>query len=91
MVLFYGTEFADFTRSRADFQGHFAQVDEWEPIEGVYRLEENIKLAGRQEAFYIYPDAGHWFFKQNRPADYKPEAARLAWERALSFLREKLT
>lgn len=89
VVIFYGTASVDFTHSRAAYQGHFAQVDEWEPIEGVYRLEEDIKLAGRQATFYIYPDAGHWFFEQNRPDHYKPEAARQAWERMLSFLKQQ--
>ncbi|WP_052711209.1 dienelactone hydrolase family protein [Pseudofrankia sp. DC12] len=35
-----------------------------------------------------YPDAGHAFHSDDRPAVYRPKAAADAWSRALTFLRE---
>jgi carboxymethylenebutenolidase len=86
----YGTETADYRRAQAAYQGHYAVVDEWEPIEGVQGLHESLALAGREAAIFTYPGTGHWFMESNRPADYRPEAAELAWSRIIPFLHEKL-
>lgn len=90
-VLFYGVGEGDFNRCQADFIGHFAEHDEWEPDEYVRHTEAALRTAGRDVTFYFYPNVGHWFFEDDKPDDYNPEAARLAWRRTLQFLREKLT
>jgi|GEM_PF-74831 len=89
-VLFYGGEHLEFTTTGAAYLGHFAEQDEWEPDEGIRQLQEELKAAGREATFYRYPGTGHWFFEDDRPDAYQPEAAALAWERTLAFLREKL-
>ena len=89
-VLFYGGEHLDFTTTATAYLGHFAEQDEWEPDEGIRQLEEELKAAGREAAFYRYPGTGHWFFEDDRPDAYQPAAAALAWERTLAFLHEKL-
>ena len=70
--------------------GHYAQHDEWEPPEEVRRTEEALRAAGREVTFYTYPGVGHWFFEEDRPGYYDAEAANLAWERTVSFLRGRL-
>lgn len=87
VVLFYGTGPADFSRATADYLGHFAETDEYEPLENVEELEQELKSAGRAVTFYRYSDAGHWFFEPDRPQAYHPAAAALAWERTLAFLQ----
>lgn len=86
-VVFYGTYIPDFASAQAAYLGHFAEVDEWEPTEGVQELEAALRAAGREVTFHTYPGVGHWFFESNRPDNYSPEAARLAWERTLAFLK----
>lgn len=87
VVLFYGAGGGDFSRSRAAYLGHFAEHDEYEPPASVAELEEELRRAGRPVTFHVYPGTGHWFFEPDRPDAYNPEAARLAWERTLAFLR----
>jgi len=85
VVLFYGTGPADFSTSRADYLGHFAENDEFEPQSNVDELEEALRSAGRPVTFYRYSNCGHWFCEPDRTA-YIPEAADLAWDRTLAFL-----
>ncbi len=90
VVVFYGTEAADFSLARAAYLGHFAPGDEWEPDEGVRQMEANLRAAGHEVEFRSYPGTGHWFFEANRPEHYKAEAAALAWQRTVEFLRRHL-
>jgi carboxymethylenebutenolidase len=90
VVLFYGTEGtmgSDFSNSRAEYLGHFAENDEFEPLSNVDSLEVSLRGVGRPVTFYRYPGTGHWFFEPDVLRAYNPEAASLAWDRTLAFLR----
>jgi carboxymethylenebutenolidase len=89
VVLFYGTNSADFAKARADYLGHYAPGDEWEPDNEVRAMETAMRAAGRQVTLHWYEGAGHWFFEDDRPA-FRPEAAALAWERTRDFLKERV-
>jgi carboxymethylenebutenolidase len=91
VVIFYGTGADDFSNSRADYLGHFAENDEFEPQSNVDSLEESLKLAGRPVTFHVYSGTGHWFFEPDRPQAYNPAAASLAWDRTLAFLKRSST
>jgi carboxymethylenebutenolidase len=86
VVIFYGTEGADFSRIKAEILGHFSDADEWEPMDGVLAMETGMRTAGIDPVFYTYPGTSHWFFEEDRP-EYDPEAAEQAWARTLEFLR----
>jgi carboxymethylenebutenolidase len=86
VVVFYGTRPGDYSGSQADYLGHFADTDEFEPQAGVAELEASLRAAGRPVTFYTYPGTGHWFFEPDRADAYQAEAANLAWERTLAFL-----
>jgi carboxymethylenebutenolidase len=88
VVVFYGTGPADFAKSRASYQGHFAGNDPFEPDSEVTDLEESLRVAGRPATFFRYEDTGHWFFEPDRVDAYNQSAAKLAWERTLTFLEE---
>ena len=88
-VLFYGAGEADFSKVRANILGHYAEVDEWEPLEYVRSMEAGMKSAGLDVTLHIYPKAGHWFVEEDRP-EYDSAAALLAWSRTYEFLRKNL-
>jgi carboxymethylenebutenolidase len=90
-VIFYGTGADDFSNSRADYLGHFAENDQFEPQSNVDSLAESLKRAGRPVTFYRYSGMGHWFFEPDRIDAYNSAAATLAWERTLAFLKRSST
>jgi carboxymethylenebutenolidase len=86
VVVFYGTRPGNYSRSRAEYLGHFAEDDEFEPQSDVDQLEAALRSAGRPVSFHRYSNTGHWFFEPDRPDAYNQAAAALAWERTLAFL-----
>ena len=86
VVLFYGVNGVEFSKIKAEILGHFSDVDEWEPLDGIRAMENDMRAAGLNPTFHIYPNKSHWFFENDRP-EYDPEAAELAWTRTLEFLR----
>jgi carboxymethylenebutenolidase len=91
VVLFYGTGGDDFSNARAEYLGHFAEHDEFEPQSNVDDLEKSLRLAGRPVSFYVYPGTGHWFFEPDVSQAYNAAAASLAWERTVAFLKRTST
>jgi carboxymethylenebutenolidase len=79
----------DYRRASAAYLCHFAEDDLFEPAESVVEMEQALQAAGRPVTVYTYPRTKHWFFEENRP-EYNAEAARLAWERTIAFLHERL-
>ena len=89
VVAVYGTDDGDYRTARAAYLGHFAERDDFEPLEAVRALEAKIREAGREVTFYVYPGTGHWFVEPNRP-EYDAAAAELVWDRTLNFLNDRL-
>ena len=87
VVLFYGIGDADFAKIKAEILGHVSDSDEWEPLDGIRAMEKDMRAAGLNPSFHIYPNKSHWFFETDRP-EYDPEAAELAWTRTLEFLHK---
>jgi carboxymethylenebutenolidase len=93
VIAFYGTGLwlqTEYSGARAAYLGHYAEVDEWEPVDEVRGTQEALRAAGCEVTFYTYPGVGHWFFEEDRADHYDAEAARLAWERTVEFLRARL-
>jgi carboxymethylenebutenolidase len=90
VVLFYGTGGGKIEKTNATFLGHFAENDKWgaHPPK-VKALANRIRLAGKNAKFYTYSQTEHWFVEADRP-EYNKEAAELAWERTIKFLRDEL-
>jgi carboxymethylenebutenolidase len=87
VVIFYGTRPGDYAPAQAAYLGHFAESDEYEPASDVKRLEKSLRSANRPVTFYTYPGTGHWFFENDRADAYNAQAASLAWQHTVEFLR----
>jgi carboxymethylenebutenolidase len=84
IVLFYGMAGADVSSSKARFQAHFAELDDWE------LPEDARKMSAPNLEVHLYPGIGHWFMEADQPEHYRKEPARQAWSRAVEFLRDNL-
>ncbi|MPY92791.1 MAG: dienelactone hydrolase family protein [Acidimicrobiia bacterium] len=89
-VAFYGSQSIDFSEARSAYLGHFAEYDGLVSEDDTVELEAHLKLVGRDASFFRYPGTSHWFFEADRGPAYSAEAAALAWERTVAFLREHL-
>jgi carboxymethylenebutenolidase len=90
---FYGippNEIADPSELQAPLIAHFAQDDDWCNPDAVDALEAKFKLSGQPFELYRY-DAQHAFMNEQRPEVYAPEAAKLAWQRTIAFLKKTLS
>ncbi|HEY9151380.1 MAG TPA: dienelactone hydrolase family protein [Anaerolineales bacterium] len=88
-VLFYGAYSPDFSKAQSKILGHFSDNDEWEPMDGVRAMEQDMKNAGLDVTLHIYPGVSHWFMESDRP-EYDKASAELAWARTFEFLHKNL-
>jgi carboxymethylenebutenolidase len=85
-ILYYGTTGDNLESAKVPVLGHFAEDDPYETAEWVAEFEGILRAAGRDVVINRYPGTGHWFAEPSRDA-YRPEAADLAFERTVTFLR----
>jgi carboxymethylenebutenolidase len=89
-VAYYGTYVDDFIGdANAPLIGHFAEEDPFTSEDDIRVLEEAYRKAGRDIVTHRYTGTGHWFAEPSRDA-YRPEAANLAFDRTVAFLRDRL-
>ena len=94
-VAFYGAgipDDLDAAAIAAPVLGHFAERDDWAPPAAAEALFARIREeAGVEAELHVYPGTGHAFFNdEDLLGTYDPDAAALAWERTLAFLRAHL-
>ncbi|HUB68257.1 MAG TPA: dienelactone hydrolase family protein [Candidatus Methylacidiphilales bacterium] len=85
-ICYYGSMIADLAQEKpiCPVQMHFGKNDTSIPPSNV----EKIRATHPECEIYLY-DAGHGFSCDERES-YAPEAAALAWSRALDFLKTRL-
>lgn len=90
-VPFYGSQPAaeDVSRIRASILIHYASDDERINV-GIPAFEAALKAASVDYKMFMYEGTAHAFFNDANPSRYNKEAAQLAWERTIAFLKEKL-
>ncbi|MDO5494046.1 MAG: dienelactone hydrolase family protein [Nesterenkonia sp.] len=80
-----------YTGVRAAVQGHYAEQDEMYPADQARALEQQIRDESGAEVEFHFYDAGHAFHNdENLIGTYDSELAKLAWGRAVDFLRTKV-
>jgi len=91
VVPYYGAQPApeDVSTIKASLLLHYAGIDE-RINKGIPAFEEALKKASINYKIYMYEGAHHAFNNDTSPARYNKEAAQLAWQRTISFLKEKL-
>jgi carboxymethylenebutenolidase len=88
-VAFYGTQDIDLSGATCAYLGHFAEQDEHISEDDLVFFEASLHLEGHQPDIHRYPGTRQWFFETDRP-EHDPEAAAVAWERTVGFLRRHL-
>jgi len=68
---------------------HYAGLDD-RINAGIAAYEAALQAAGKDYVVYIYEGANHAFNNDTSEARYDKAAADLAWERTITFLRERL-
>ena len=85
-VVFYSASpDAGFDRIQASVLGHYAEWDNQVTGNALW-TKEMMERAGKTFRYYVYPKTDSAFFNDTGP-DYAPEAARLAWQRTVDFLK----
>jgi carboxymethylenebutenolidase len=90
-VPYYGAAPApeDVPKIKASLLLHYAGMDE-RINAGIPAFEAALKAASVNYKIYIYEGAQHAFNNDMWPGRYNKEAAQLAWQRTIAFLKEKL-
>src|SRR5262249_20105162 len=90
-VAYYGRtpDPADVSKIKSPLLLHYAGLDT-RINEGVPAFRAALAAAGVPYQMYTYEGANHAFNNDTSTERYNAEAAKLAWERTLAFLAEKL-
>jgi carboxymethylenebutenolidase len=74
---------------KAPIMAHYAGEDPG-INQGIPAFEEALKKEKKEYQIFIYEGTRHAFNNDSNPDRYNENAAKLAWERTISFLKEKL-
>jgi carboxymethylenebutenolidase len=81
----------DFSKIDGPVLGHFGTEDEFIGPDDAKALQAEMQEAGVEAAFEYYEGAGHAFANDHdRLGTYDEGNAKKAWDRTVSFLKEKL-
>jgi carboxymethylenebutenolidase len=88
-VAYYGRQApaADVPKITAPLMLHYASLDE-RINAGIAEYEAALKAAGKDYELHMYDGANHAFNNDTNAARYNKEAADLAWERTVAFLKK---
>ena len=90
-VPYYGRQpdSEDVPKIRAHLLLHYAGLDE-RINKGIPAFESALKAAGIDYQIYLYKGAKHAFNNDTNLERYNRQAAELAWQRTITFFKEKL-
>lgn len=67
-------------------QAHFARHDDWASADAAEQIQRAVRAGGGAMDLFVY-DAGHAFMRTTDKHAYDAAAERLAWDRAVAFLK----
>ena len=70
--------------------GFFGNEDKNPSPEDVDKFDAVLTAAGVPHEFHRYDDTGHGFMDPNNPKHYMEASAKESWDRALTFLHQRL-
>jgi carboxymethylenebutenolidase len=79
----------EIARLKSPVQVHCGTADRNVAVSDIRELEKMLRAQSTPVEVYLYDGADHGFLAYTRPY-YKPDAAQLAWTRAVRFLHEYL-
>jgi carboxymethylenebutenolidase len=88
-VAFYGRQPAadDVSKIKAAIQLHYAGLDE-RTNAGIPAYEAALKKNNIQYELYMYDGVNHAFHNDTAPTRYNEAAAKLAWQRTITFIKK---
>ena len=97
-VIYYGVlpgVQPDLAAIKGPVLGHYAEQDGWATPDAARALEQQLKEAGKQAEFHIYPGAKHAFCNPSPEVNkaggaYDAAAEKQSWERTLAFFKKHL-
>ncbi|MEM9695171.1 MAG: dienelactone hydrolase family protein [Myxococcota bacterium] len=92
-VPFYGVlqSKPDFTAIKASVLGHYCETDDFAPPQAALEMAAAIRAAGGAAVVHVYGGTGHSFFNdENKFGTYNASEAKIAWNRTLAFLKDKV-
>jgi carboxymethylenebutenolidase len=79
----------ELARLRAPVQVHHGSADRSVDVAKSRELAQALRGKGKAVELFVYEGADHGFLAYTRPA-YRPDDAKVAWGRAIDFLRKHL-
>jgi carboxymethylenebutenolidase len=79
----------EFAKVRVPIQAHFAKNDDWARASVAEEIQTKVRAGGGHMDLYVY-DAGHAFMRGSDPSKYHEPSAKLAWSRAVEFLKKHI-
>jgi carboxymethylenebutenolidase len=70
-------------------QGHYAEQDPEIQLTQLNAFETTLKKNNGDDQIFVYSGASHGFFAYTQPT-YNTEAAKVAWQRTVAFLKQHL-
>ena len=92
-VVYYGNVTSELEQLRTipcPLLGIFGEDDPVVPVASVKAFEGAMRELNKDITVHIYPGAGHGFANPTNNAGYRPDAAKDAWDKTLTFLGRPL-
>jgi carboxymethylenebutenolidase len=89
-VFYYGSGEKTASNFSGPLLAHLASDDEWTPVGEAREVLAELEGSGVDVETHVYPGTGHWFANPAVDDAYVHDAAEIAFDRTVDFLRHHL-